>query len=88
MTTWRRSAEITISDAYHRAVREGKTGQEIVKAIDDAYPFGERAMHPYKMWLDARRRILGKLGLYKGKRPWTRAESYSMPDVTPGMFEE
>ena len=27
-------------------------GAELLKRISAAYPFGERAMHPYKIWLD------------------------------------
>lgn len=27
------------------------TPDEAKKAVSDAYPFGERAMHPYKIWL-------------------------------------
>lgn len=32
---------------------DGQTEREIKKALEDAYPFGERKMHPYKIWLDA-----------------------------------
>jgi hypothetical protein len=31
---------------------KGKTEKEIRKALIEAYPFGERAMHPYKIWCD------------------------------------
>lgn len=31
----------------------GKDPKEVKKALHDAYPFGQRAMHPYKIWLDA-----------------------------------
>lgn len=27
-----------------------KTDKEVRKLISDAYPFGERAYHPYKIW--------------------------------------
>lgn len=37
-----------------------KTEQEIKKALFDAYPFGERRYHPYKVWLDEIRRQRGK----------------------------
>lgn len=30
---------------------EGASEEEIKKALQDAYPFGERAYHPYKIWL-------------------------------------
>lgn len=36
------------------AVLEATRGQDekaIRKALRDAYPFGERRMHPYKIWL-------------------------------------
>ncbi|PUE66739.1 hypothetical protein [Arcobacter lacus] len=36
-----------------------------LKDIDEAYPFGERARHPYKMWLKARKEKAIKLGLLK-----------------------
>lgn len=30
----------------------GKSEKEIRKALKEAYPFGERKYHPYKIWLD------------------------------------
>ena len=38
---------------------EGKQEKEIRKALKDAYPFGQRAMHPYKVWLDEIKRQRG-----------------------------
>lgn len=32
------------------------------RALFDAYPFGERAYHPYKVWLDEIKRQLGTGG--------------------------
>lgn len=32
------------------------------KIVDAAYPFGERSMFPYKMWLKARRQYLARYG--------------------------
>lgn len=61
--TWRGIAERTIVAAYNRAKAEGKTGDEIVRAIDAAYPFGERKYHPYKQWLAVRRSFLFMYGL-------------------------
>ena len=34
--------------------------EDRVKAIRDAYPWGERRMHPYKMWLKAQRQYLAQ----------------------------
>lgn len=30
----------------------GKPEKEVRKALKEAYPFGERKYHPYKIWLD------------------------------------
>ena len=39
------------------------------KALREAYPFGERARHPYKIWLDEVKRQLGeKPPLYASKK--------------------
>lgn len=57
MSRWR--------DISRRVVREtlaavaGKPEPEVKKALHDAYPFGERAMHPYKIWLDEIKRQRG-----------------------------
>lgn len=37
--------------------------KERIKAVDAAYPFGERAYWPYKAWLKARRELLVGAGL-------------------------
>ena len=48
--TWRDGCKPII----HKVLKEneGKTDKEIRKALLEAYPFGERAYHPYKIWLD------------------------------------
>lgn len=40
----------------------GSTLEERVKAVDAAYPFGERANFPYKAWLNVRRNYLIRHG--------------------------
>lgn len=47
---WRIAARRAIQKAI--AESAGKSDKEIRKAISDAYPFGERARYPYKIWLD------------------------------------
>ncbi len=43
--------------------------QKIAKAIDAAYPFGERAYHPYKAWLAVRKEFFARHNLpLKGTR--------------------
>ena len=37
----------------------GCTVDEMRKLVSEAYPFGQRAMHPYKVWLSTVREILG-----------------------------
>lgn len=46
---WREHAKPIIA----RVLREtaGQDEKVIRKALTEAYPFGERAMHPYKIWL-------------------------------------
>jgi len=47
---WRAIAKPII----YRVLKETKDKEEkeIKKALRDAYPFGERKYHPYKIWLD------------------------------------
>lgn len=57
MSTWRERARPIIA----RVLRETKGHDEkaIKKALRDAYPWGDRKMHPYKTWLDEIRRQRG-----------------------------
>lgn len=55
--TWRDHAKPII---YKTIIEnEGKPTKEIKKALRDAYPFGERKYHPYKIWCDEVRKQLG-----------------------------
>ncbi len=47
---WRIAARKAIQKAISDSA--GKSEKEVRKAISDAYPFGERARYPYKIWLD------------------------------------
>ena len=58
---WRQQAAAAIREA-HAAVPEGADIKERMKAIDAAYPFGQRKYHPYKMWLIERAEYLGAYG--------------------------
>lgn len=57
MTSWYDSAK-----AYIRRVHETLPPdigfEDRVKAVRDAYPWGARKHHPYKMWLKAQREYL------------------------------
>ncbi len=48
--TWRDHAAPIIAKVLKDT--EGKTEKEIQHALRNAYPYGERAHHPYKIWLD------------------------------------
>ena len=48
--TWRERCAPIIAKVL--ADTKGLTEKEIKKALRDAYPYGERAMHPYKIWCD------------------------------------
>ena len=49
-SNWRNAAAPIISDVLRATV--GKSEAEIQKALRDAYPFGPRKYHPYKIWCD------------------------------------
>lgn len=55
---WRPYAARVISKVIKD--NEDKDEKTIRKAISEAYPFGQRAMHPYKIWLDEIKIQLGK----------------------------
>lgn len=57
---WRDSAAPIISRVLLET--EGQPEKEIRKALRDAYPFGERRYHPYKIWLSEiqRQRFTGR----------------------------
>jgi len=48
--TWREHCRPIIAKVL--ADNKGKTEKEIKKALQAAYPYGERARHPYKIWCD------------------------------------
>lgn len=48
--TWRDIVRPIIARVL--AETQGKTEQEIRKALKEAYPFGARQWHPYKIWLN------------------------------------
>jgi hypothetical protein len=52
--TWRQAAAPIIAKVLTETT--GQSESAIRKALRDAFPWGERAMHPYKIWLDEIRR--------------------------------
>lgn len=55
---WREHARPIIARVL--AETKGKPENEIRKALRDAYPFGPREYHPYKIWLDEVARQRGR----------------------------
>lgn len=60
--TWRDSAKPIIAEVIKAHV--GQDIKVIKKALREAYPFGERKYHPYKIWNDE---VKGQLGTKKKK---------------------
>jgi hypothetical protein len=50
LSYWRSKAAPIITRVLEET--KGKPDAEIRKALHDAYPFGPRKYHPYKIWLD------------------------------------
>lgn len=59
--SWYDSAVETIREAT-KDLPNDMPLDERKKIVDAAYPFGDRSMWPYKMWLKARRQYLARFG--------------------------
>ena len=59
---WRKHSNMVIGRTITDAMREDPdmSEKELRRRISAAYPFGERAMHPYKIWCSAVRNWIGK----------------------------
>lgn len=57
---WRERAAPVIALALEQT--RGRSEAEIRKALYEAYPFGERRWHPYKIWLD-------EIKVQRGRKP-------------------
>ncbi len=68
--TWREHARPIIAKVL--ADNKDKTDKEIRKALQDAYPYGQRKMHPYKIWCDE----------IKVQRKLKISKDYKNPDQT------
>ncbi|WP_016953532.1 hypothetical protein [Anabaena sp. PCC 7108] len=76
---WRWAARAAIEKAIAQLPLECDRVQ-IKKAIDAAYPFGTRAMHPYKIWLSERRKAFEELGLIPPKKKPPKKKPPTNPD--------
>lgn len=57
--SWYDSARAHI-EKVHEGLPKDISFADRKKAIAEAYPFGQRKMHPYKMWLKAQKEYLTK----------------------------
>ena len=55
-TTWRDHCRPIIAEVIERVGTEDP--KALRKALLEAYPYGQRSMHPYKIWRDEIRRQL------------------------------
>ncbi len=53
----------------------GKPDAEIRKALRETYPWGERSLHPYKIWCD-------EINVQPGKRTFGRRPEVQNPNQT------
>lgn len=68
MGYWADTAKRVIREV-HQSLPATATLAERMRAIDAAYPFGERAYSPYKTWLKARREYLYRYGYQSKGKP-------------------
>lgn len=81
--TWRDRARPIIARVL--AELNGEPEADIKAALAAAYPFGERAMHPYKIWCDEIRIQRGKKKIktrQKGEQPQSKS-SPGQSDLFP-----
>lgn len=71
--SWRDIARPLIAKVLQE--NAGKPDAEIRKALREAYPWGERAMQPYKIWID-------EIKVQLGKRTFGRRPDIQNPDQT------
>ena len=58
---WREIAATTIVTVITECDSDGITDRDTMKKrINAAYPFGERAYHPYRIWLDEMKQQLDR----------------------------
>lgn len=58
--SWRDRARPVVSEAIRTGREKGLEGKDLKGWVHGAYPFGERAMHPYKVWCDEVKKQLGE----------------------------
>lgn len=71
---WRAAAAEVISEVLNQCgdidITDPKREKAILARLREAYPFGEKKYHPYKIWLDEIARQMGKKWPIGHKRAW------------------
>ena len=78
---WRIASREVIQEVI--AANPNADEKALKKAISAAYPFGERAMLPYKMWLDEVKRALG----HKKTPPSAARTNREIEETIGNLFE-
>lgn len=50
MSYWRTKAHAVITASLKEGREKGLEGKDLERHVSEAYPWGERANHPYKIW--------------------------------------
>lgn len=91
MSPWRQKSRAVILAALKDADAQGLEGKARERFVSDRYPFGERAMHPYKIWL-SEFRLLVKEKARPEKVEWPWPDGVPLPrKPIPGqlgLFDE
>jgi hypothetical protein len=56
--SWKDRARDVILAVMRGALAEGVSRDEMLRRVDESYPFGPRKNYPYKAWLEVRRSLL------------------------------
>jgi hypothetical protein len=83
---WRKESREIIARLLEDCKACGYDEATIKKALHDAYPFGERKYHPYKIWLDEIKRQRGKKWPIGHKVKWQNEQAAKHEDQM--KFEE
>jgi hypothetical protein len=75
---WREHAAPIIAEVLKQTA--GKPEDEIKKALKEAYPFGPRKYHPYKIWLD-------EIKVQRGKRKFNERKLEPVPENQTDLFK-
>lgn len=84
---WRRRARSAMHSVVESYVNTHPSVQpdELIKLVDAAYPFGERAMHPYKAWLQERKELIAVLRPEVLELP--TADDFAAVEVAADLYE-